>query len=98
MEKQYGAVEKGIARVRALEQAERSAQQSVISSIKGVEAGTRNSVDVLNSLQQLSATRQELVQARYMYAFDRLKLKAAAGSLGESDIVEVNGWMTAAAR
>jgi len=75
--------------VRALEQAERSAQQSVISSIKGVEAGTRNSVDVLNALQQVSATRQELVQARYTYAFDRLKLKAAAGSLGESDIVEI---------
>lgn len=96
--KQYGAVEKGIARVRALEHAERSAQQSVISSIKGVEAGTRNSVDVLNALQQVSATRQELVQARYMYAFDRLKLKAAAGSLGESDVIEINGWMTAAAR
>ena len=53
---------------------------------------------VLNALQQLSATRQELVQARYMYAFDRLKLKAAAGSLGESDVIEINGWMTSAAR
>lgn len=95
VEKHFGAVAKGIARVGALEQAERSAQQSVLSSRKGVEAGVRNSVDVLNAVQQLAATQHELVQARYAYAFDRLRLKAVAGTLGEPDIATVNAWLSA---
>lgn len=92
--KQFGAIEQGIARIRALEQAHRSAEQSVLSSRKAVQAGVRSSIDVLNALQQLSAAWQELVQARYTYLFDRLKLKSAAGMLGEWDIAEINGWLT----
>jgi outer membrane protein TolC len=61
-----------------------------------VEAGTRNSIDVLNALQQLSATRLELAQARTAYALGWLKLKAAAGMLGEQDVHEVNGWLAPA--
>lgn len=94
VEKEFGAVEAGVARIRALEQAERSAEQAVLSSRKGVDAGTRNSVDVLNALQQFAATRQELIQARYTYAFDQLKLAAAAGSLGESGVATINAWLS----
>lgn len=94
--KEFGAVEQGVARVKALEQAQRSAEQALRSSRKGVEAGTRNSIDVLNALQQLSATRLELAQARTAYALGWLKLKAAAGMLGEQDVHEVNGWLAPA--
>ncbi|CAK0774913.1 outer membrane protein, protease secretion system [Gammaproteobacteria bacterium] len=92
--KQFGAVEQGIARIKALEQALRSAEQAVQSTRKGVQAGTRNSVDVLNTLQQLSAARFELAQARATYSFGWLNLKAAAGVLAEQDVIEVNGWLT----
>lgn len=94
--KQFGAVDQGVARVKALEQALRSAEQALRSSRKGVEAGTRNSVDVLNALQQIAATRLELAQARTAYALGWLKLKAAAGTLGEADVLEVNGWLAPA--
>jgi len=92
--REFGAIEHGVTHVRALEQALRSAEQAVLSSRKGLQAGTRSSVDVLNALQQVSATRHELAKARYTYAFNRLKLKSAAGVLGEEDFVEVNGWLT----
>lgn len=91
--REFGAIEHGVAHVRALEQAQRSAEQAVLSSRKGVQAGTRSSVDVLNALQQVSATGHELAKARYTYAFSRLKLKSAAGVLGEEDFVEINGWL-----
>jgi len=66
----------------------------VESTRKGVLAGTRNSVDVLNALQQLSATRLELAQARTVYSLGVLKLKAAAGMLGEQDVALVNSWLS----
>lgn len=91
--KQFGAVEQGVAKVRALEQAERSAEQSVISTRRGMEAGVRNSVDVLNALQQLAAARLELIKARYTFAMDWLKLRSAAGELGEADVEGVNAWL-----
>ncbi len=92
--REFGAIEHGVAHVRALEQAHRSAEQAVLSSRKGIQAGTRSTIDVLNALQQVSATRHELAKVRYTYAFNRLKLKSAAGVLGEEDFVEVNGWLT----
>lgn len=91
--REFGGVVQGIARVRALEQALRSAEQALHSTRKGVEAGTRNSVDVLNALQQLANTRHELARARADYATGRLKLKAAAGTLTEQDVAEVNAWL-----
>jgi protease secretion system outer membrane protein len=95
--KEFGVVEQGVARVKALEQALRSAEQALLSSRKGVMAGTRNSVDVLNALQQLSSARLDLSKARSDYAIGRLKLKIAAGMLNEDDVIEVNSWLKPAA-
>jgi protease secretion system outer membrane protein len=89
----FGAVSQGVPRVRALEQALRSAEQLLLSTRKGVQAGTRNSVDILNAVQQVASARLELAQARATYAMGRLKLKASAGTLGEDDIATVNRWL-----
>lgn len=40
-------------------------------------------------------TRHELASARAAYATGRLKLKAAAGTLTEQDVAEVNAWLGA---
>jgi outer membrane protein/protease secretion system outer membrane protein len=93
--KEFAGVEQGVARVRALEQALRSAEQALHSTRKGVQAGTRNNVDVLNALQQLANTRYELASARANYSSGRLKLKAAAGTLAEQDVAEINAWLGA---
>ncbi len=83
-------VTSGIAQVRALEQALVSTQSQLDSTILGRDVGVRTSVDVLNAQQQFFQTRRDLLQARYNYLLNTLRLKAAAGQLAEPDIEEVN--------
>ncbi len=83
-------VTNGIAQVRALEQALVSSQSALDSNKLGYEVGVRINIDVLNAQQQLFSTRRDLALARYNTITNHLKLKAAAGSLREEDLDEVN--------
>ncbi|MEO7741379.1 MAG: TolC family outer membrane protein [Usitatibacter sp.] len=83
-------VTSGIAQVRALEQAQVSTQSQLDSTVLGRDVGVRTSVDVLNAQQQVTQTRRDLQQARYNFLLNTLRLKAAAGQLGETDVAEVN--------
>lgn len=91
--KHFNAVTKGIAKVRALEQAERSADQAVMSNEKGLQAGTRSRVDILNAEQQRSQTRMDLAKERINYVLARLQLLALSGDLGRDEIVTANRWL-----
>ena len=86
----YLAVINGIAQVRALDQALISSQSALDSNKLGYEVGVRINIDVLNAQQQLFSTRRDLAVARYNTITSHLKLKAAAGSLREEDLEEVN--------
>lgn len=88
-----GATE-GMARVRALEQAVRSAEQLVQSSRRSFEAGVRTRLDILNAEQQLGVARRDLAQARYTYVVSLVRLKALAGEPMDANIAEVNRWLT----
>lgn len=92
--REYDNVVQGLARIRALERAEASAQQTVVSAKKGVEAGVRSTLDVLQVEQQFFTVRQDLAQARYNYLVSGLKLKALAGALTEQDVAGVNQQLT----
>jgi outer membrane protein len=83
-------VTSGIALVRALEQALTSTKSQLDSTILGRDVGVRTSVDVLNAQQQVFQSRRDLQQARYNYLLSTLRLKAAAGTLTETDIEAVN--------
>jgi outer membrane protein len=50
----------------------------------------RINIDVLNAQQQLYSTERDLALARYNTITTQLKLKAAAGSLREEDLEQVN--------
>ena len=50
----------------------------------------RINIDVLNAQQQLFQTRRDLAVARYNAIINHLKLKAAAGTLRDEDVQEVN--------
>lgn len=89
----YLGVTSGIAQVRALEAALVSNQSSLDSTRLGQEVGVRTQVDVLNAQQQLFSARRDLAQARYNYILSLLRLKAAAGQLGEADLERVNSWL-----
>ena len=87
------SVTSGIAQIRALEAALVSSESSLASTVLGQEVGVRTQVDVLNATQQLSQTRRDLAQARYAYIGALLRLKAAAGTLTDADIIAVNSWL-----
>jgi outer membrane protein len=86
----YLAVINGIAQVGALEQARISSQSALDSNKLGYEVGVRINIDVLNAQQQLFSTERDLSVARYNTITNLLKLKAAAGSLIEQDLEDVN--------
>lgn len=90
----YLAVQSGMARVRALEQAQLSNQKALESTLLGYERGLRTGVDVLNAQRELYRTKRDLSQARYNYLFARLQLKAAAGTLAEDDLRAINSLLT----
>ena len=89
-QRNYLSVVNGIAQVGALEQALISSQSALDSNRLGYEVGVRINIDVLNAQQQLFQTRRDLATARYNTITSHLRLKAAAGSLRDEDIEEVN--------
>jgi len=86
----YLAVINGIAQVAALEQALTSSQSALDSNRLGYEVGVRINIDVLNAQQQVFQTRRDLAVARYNAILNQLRLKAAAGTLRDEDLEEVN--------
>jgi outer membrane protein len=76
--------------VRALELALISNRQALESTVLGYERGQRTGLDVLNAQRELFRTQRDAAQARYDYLLARLRLKSAAGTLGEDDVREIN--------
>jgi outer membrane protein, protease secretion system len=87
--KEYRGVTEGVLKVRALEQALRSAEQLRQSTIKSKQAGFRTTLDILNVEQQLAQVSRDLVQARYLYLMSRLRLSALVGKAPLDALTEV---------
>ena len=79
-----------IAQVQAYEQALLSSQSQVDSTKLGYEVGVRTSVDVLNAQQQLFSAKRDLLQARYNYLVNIIRLKASSGLIAEADLADIN--------
>ncbi len=79
-----------IAQVKAYEQALVSSQSQLDSTKLGYEVGVRTSVDVLNAQQQFFSTKRDLLQSRYNYLVNIIRLKAASGVVAEVDLVDIN--------
>ncbi|WP_066731763.1 TolC family outer membrane protein [Cupriavidus sp. D384] len=90
----YSGVFNGLAQVKALEAAERSAQSAVESNQLGYEVGVRINIDVLNAEAQLFSTRRDLFKARYDAIMNGMRLKASTGTLSEDDVVQINTLLT----
>ncbi|MCF8200330.1 MAG: TolC family outer membrane protein [Sulfuritalea sp.] len=86
----YLGVSSGLAQVKAYEAALTSSQSALDSNKLGYDVGVRINIDVLNAQSQLYDTRQKLAKARLDTLGALLKLKAAAGSLGEDDVAAIN--------
>lgn len=79
-----------IAQIKALEQALTSSQSQLDSTKLGYEVGVRTSVDVLNAQQQYFSAKRDLLQARYNYLVNIIRLKAASGIVAEADLADIN--------
>ena len=87
--KEYRGVTEGELRVRALEQALRSADQLLLSTRRSRQAGVRTALDELNAEQQRATVLRDLMQARYLGLVSRLRLYALSGMAPEQAIAEV---------
>lgn len=88
------SVNSEIARVEALAKSVESNQTALRATEAGFEVGTRTTVDVLDARRNLFEAQRDYARSRYTYVVNALRLKQAAGTLGEDDIQEVNGWLT----
>ena len=79
-----------IAQVKAYQQALVSSQSQLESTHVSYDVGLRTSVDVLNAQQQLFSAKRDLLQARYSYLVNIIRLKTASGVVAESDLVDIN--------
>ena len=86
----FFGVTSGLAQVRALEAAERSSSSALDSNKLGYQVGVRTNIDVLNAQQQLYSTQRDLARARYDAILNGLRLKSAAGTLTDDDMMRLN--------
>lgn len=86
----YLNLKTSIAQVAALEQALRSSQSQLDSTKLGYEVGVRTSVDVLDAQQQFYSAKRNLLQSRYDYLINIVRLKTASGLVAETDVAEIN--------
>ncbi|MDR1888688.1 MAG: TolC family outer membrane protein [Zoogloeaceae bacterium] len=93
VKKEFDAATQGIHWVSAYTQAVKSAEQTLYSTRKGFQAGTRNNLDILNAEQNLATARRDLYRSRYQYILARLKLLALVGRLNDDAMQQANAWL-----
>ena len=93
--KEYRGVSEGVMRVRALEQAARSAEQMTKSTQMSQKAGSRTQLDVLNAQQQYTLALRDLAQARLVYLLSKVRLASLVGDDANASVEQVNGSLSA---
>ena len=96
--KEFRGVSEGVMRVRALEQAVRSADQMMKSTQMSLKAGSRTQLDVLNAQQQYTMALRDLAQARFVYLMSKVKLASLAGDDAVASVDDVNGSLLGVAK
>ena len=86
----YLGVVNGLAQIRALDAALISSTSALESNKLGYEVGVRINIYVLNAENQVYVAKRDLARARFDTLLSQLKLKAAVGSLSETDLEQIN--------
>jgi len=79
----------GVSLVRALRQSVVSQESALEAKDQGYKAGLFTLLPVLDAQRDLHLAKRDYAQSRYDYLFNRLRLKQAAGTLSEADLVSV---------
>ncbi len=92
---EHHAVNQGLALVTALQTAVASAEQALLSSQKGQQAGVRTNLDILRAESQRWQTQLELAEARYQLVAAWTRLQGLMGALGSDDFAKIAVWFMA---
>lgn len=90
----FFGVKTAYAQILAAETALRAAKIALESTKKGFEAGLRTIVDLLDAESNHHKAKYNLVKARYDYLKNYISLKYYTGILSDSDIEEINKWIS----
>ncbi len=82
-----------IRQVNALKTTTESGALAVEAAEAGLEVGTRTMVDVLTIQRNLYKAKSDYARSRYDYLINGIKLKQAAGSLSNEDLMQVNQYL-----
>jgi outer membrane protein, protease secretion system len=85
VQREFRGVTEGILKIRAYEQAVKSAELLVTSSRRSLQAGSRTIIDVLNAEQQRTLAARDLAQSRYLYLL--------VGDVDLARMSQINGWL-----
>jgi outer membrane protein len=86
----FAGVVNGLSQITALSSTVESTQSAIEGNRAGYKLGIYSNINVLNAEQQYYAAKRDLIKARYETLLQALKLKAAAGILGEEDLLNTN--------
>ena len=78
------------AQVKALEASVASSKLALDATQLGYKVGVKVNLDVLNAQSQLFSTERDASGARYNYLMSQLKLRQAAGTLSNNDLLPVD--------
>jgi outer membrane protein TolC len=96
VQREHNALAEGTDRLQAARQSLASAEQLVISTGRGMMAGTRTIVDRLNAVQKRAEARRELALVLYQLHLASLKLSALASPDGQEAVEDLNRLLVAA--
>jgi outer membrane protein/protease secretion system outer membrane protein len=90
LQKELDGLADGAGRIQALETAERSAAQVLVSTQKSYAGGSRTVLDVLNAEQQLATVVRDLARARYGMLMSRARLLSLTDALDHDALTALN--------
>jgi protease secretion system outer membrane protein len=89
LRKALSLVQSSVRKIDALVKAVESSKLLMVATEQSIKGGVRINLDMLNAQQQLYTSQRDLAQARYSYLLAVLRLRAAAGTLTDTDIRQV---------
>ncbi len=89
----YRGVIASVNQVKALKTTTESSALAVEAAEAGLEVGTRTMVDVLAIQRNYYRAKSDYAKSRYEYLINGIKLKQAAGSLNDQDLLDVNQYL-----
>lgn len=86
----FDATVSGVTLIEALKHGIVAQQSALEAKVEGHKSGLFALLAVLDAARDLYLGKRDYAQSRYDYLFNRLRLKQAAGTLSEADLVQIS--------